>query len=79
VEILKRFRIIEVARKQLKYIQPYEAFGHIDYQLTGRIGIPSLRKFFFENDFNVSDSQLYYLLHGLRRRCYREVNLEVFT
>ena len=26
----------------------------------------------------MTDKQLYYLLHGLRRRCYRDVNLEVF-
>jgi Ca2+-binding EF-hand superfamily protein len=78
IEILKRFRIVEVIRKQLKYIQPYDAFEQIDYHKKGIIGIPELRKLFFDNDFNVNDKQLYYLLHGLRRRCYRDVNLEVF-
>ena len=78
VEILKRFRIVEVIRKQLRYIQPYDAFEHIDYHKTGELGIPELRKLLFENDFNVTDKQLYYLLHGLRRRCYRDINLEVF-
>ena len=76
--MLKRFRIVEVIRKQLKYIQPYDAFEHIDNHKTGFIGIPELRKLFFDNDFNVNDQQLYYLLHGLRRRCYRDINLEVF-
>ena len=76
--MLKRFRIVEVIRKQLKYIQPYDAFEHIDNYKTGFIGIPELRKLFFDNDFNVNDQQLYYLLHGLRRRCYRDINLEVF-
>jgi hypothetical protein len=69
---------VEVVRKQIKYIQPYDAFQQIDHHKTGFIGIPELRKFFFENDFNVTDQQLYYLLHGLRRRCYRDINLEVF-
>ena len=78
VEILKRFRIVEVIRRQLKYIQPYDAFEHIDHHKVGHISISSLRRLFFENDFNVNDSQLYFLLHGLRRRCYRDVNLEVF-
>jgi Ca2+-binding EF-hand superfamily protein len=78
VEILKRFRILEVGRKQLKFIQPYDAFSHIDYLKTGHLGIGQLRKLFYDNDFNVTDRQLYYLLHGLRRRCYRDINMEVF-
>lgn len=78
VEILNRFRIIEVARKQVKYIQPYDAFEEIDYLKTGYIGIGELRRLFYENDFNVNDTELYYLLHGLRRRCYRDINLQVF-
>jgi hypothetical protein len=40
--------------------------------------VGALRRFLQENDFNVTDRQLYYLLHGLRRRCYRDINLEVF-
>lgn len=75
---MKRFRILEVGRKQLKLIQPYDAFSHIDYLKTGHLGIGQLRKLFYDNDFNVTDRQLYYLLHGLRRRSYRDVNLEVF-
>lgn len=62
----------------MKYIQPYDAFQYIDYQKSGSIGIVSLRKLLLDNDFNVTDKQLYYLLHGLRRRCYRGVNLECF-
>ena len=50
----------------------------MDYLKTGYIGVGELRRFFYDNDFNVTDKQLYYLLHGLRRRCYRDVNLEVF-
>ena len=42
------------------------------------ITINDLRDFMYSNDFNVTPRQLYYLLHGLRRRCYRVVNLEVF-
>lgn len=67
-----------MARKQIKSIQPYDAFQEIDYLRTGYIGIGELRRLFYDNDFNVTDKQLYYLLHGLRRRCYRDVNLEVF-
>lgn len=75
IEILKRCRVLEVARKQIRYVQPYDAFSHIDHLRTGCIGIGELRKLFYDNDFNVTDRQLYYLLHGLRRRCYRDVNL----
>lgn len=67
-----------MARKQVKSIQPYEAFEEMDYLRSGCIGVGELRRLFYENDFNVTDKQLYYLLHGLRRRCYRDVNLEVF-
>ena len=78
MELLKRFRILEVVRKQIRYIQPYDAFEQLDYHKKGIIGISEFRKFFYENDFNVTDKQLYYLLHGMRRRCYRDINLEVF-
>jgi Ca2+-binding EF-hand superfamily protein len=64
-----------VARKQIQSILPYEAFEEIDHLKTGYIGVGALRRFFFENDFNVTEQQLYYLLHGLRKRCYRDINL----
>lgn len=78
VEILKRLRILEVVRKQIRAIPPYEAFAEIDHHRSGLLGVGSLRRLLQANDFNVTDQQLYYLLHGLRRRCYRDVNLEVF-
>jgi hypothetical protein len=77
-EVLKRLRILEVARKELRSVAPYDAFLEIDYLRTGQLGVGELRRLLAANDFNVSDQQLYYLLHGLRRRCYRDVNLEVF-
>ena len=67
-----------MSRKQLAAIQPYDAFLHIDSFKTGSIGVKELKKLFSENDFNVTDSQIYYLLHGLRRRAYKNINLEVF-
>lgn len=78
VEVLKRLRILEVARKQVRAIAPYDAFAEIDQLRSGALGVGALRRFLQANDFNVTDKQLYYLLHGLRRRCYRDVNLEVF-
>lgn len=67
-----------MARKQIRAIPPYDAFAEIDNFRSGLLSIGALRHFLQANDFNVTDKQLYYLLHGLRRRCYRDVNLEVF-
>lgn len=60
-----------MARKQVAPIAPYEAFGHIDYQRIGIIGIDELYKLFTSNDFVLNDQQIGQLLHGLKRRCYR--------
>ena len=39
MEYTKRFRIIEVARKQVAFIAPYNAFAEIDYLRSGLIGL----------------------------------------
>ncbi len=67
-----------MTRKQIRSIPAYDAFAEIDTFRSGLLSVGSLRRFLQANDFNVTDKQLYYLLHGLRRRCYRDVNLEVF-
>ena len=62
----------------MDFIAPYNAFDQIDYARSGLVGLGELERFFRVNDFNISEFQLQLLLHGLRRRCYLEVNLEVF-
>ena len=62
----------------MDFIAPYNAFEQIDYARTGLVGLGELERFFRVNDFDISETQLHLLLHGLRRRCYVEVNLEVF-
>ena len=47
LEVIKRSRVLDVARKQVRYIQPYDAFAHIDSLRTGSIGVCELRRFFF--------------------------------
>lgn len=66
---------MEVSRKEIDFIAPYNAFEEIDYMKTGLIGLGELRRFFDVNDFTINDFQLRLLLHALRRRCYLEVNL----
>lgn len=39
LEVIKRSRVLDVARKQVRYIQPYDAFAHIDNLRTGSIGV----------------------------------------
>ena len=59
-------------------IPPYDAFAYLDPMKTGIIGLNELKKFLVYNDFRVTNAQLRFLLHGLRRRAYIEINLEVF-
>ena len=70
MEYTKRFRIVEVGRKQVAFIAPYNAFAEIDHLRSGLIGLGELERFFFVNDFDISEDQTYLLLHSLRRRCY---------
>lgn len=70
MEYTKRFRIVEVARKQVAFIAPYNAFAEVDYLRSGLIGLGEIERFFSVNDFELEQRQVYLLLHALRRRFY---------
>ena len=53
-EYIKRFRIIEVSRKEVDFIAPYHAFEQIDYARSGVVGLGELERFFRVNDFEIS-------------------------
>ncbi len=76
--MLKRFRIIEESRKEIVFIKPWEAFSHLDCWKKGIIGLGDLQKFYQDNDFEIGSSSIQFLLHALRRRYHRDVNLELF-
>ena len=39
IEITKRFRILDVSRKEVMLIPPYDAFAYLDPMKTGIIGL----------------------------------------
>jgi Ca2+-binding EF-hand superfamily protein len=70
IEYLQRFRVLEVARREIASIAPYRAFAELDTFKTGLIGLDDLRRFLDNNEYELTERQLILLFHGLRRRCY---------
>ena len=74
-EYIDRERILDICRKELEGIAPYNVFDEVAIDQKGFLGLGELTDFMKRCDMPLKDDLLALVMHSLKRRHYRFITL----